>query len=47
MYIKIAIAKYTPTLSVLVGVAVILKVILGILKISKRVKGVVVKQMPL
>ena len=43
MYIKIAIAKYTPTLSVLVGVAVILKVVLGVLEIGKRVKGVTVE----
>ena len=46
MYVKIAIAKYTPTFSILVGVAVVLKVILGVPGISKRVKGTV-KRIPL
>ena len=46
-YIEIAITKYTPTFSVLVGAAVVLKAVLGMLGISKRVGGVVVERMPI
>ena len=37
------IAKYTLIFSVLTGVAVVLKAVLGILGISKRVRGAVAK----
>ena len=47
MRVKIAIAKYTLIFSVPAGVAVVLKVILGVLGISKRVKEVVVERIPL
>jgi len=42
-----AIAKYTLTFSMLVGVAVVLKAALSVLGISKRMGGVVVKWMSL
>ena len=44
---EIAIAKYTLTFSILAGVAAVLKVVLGVLGISKRVKRVVVEWIPL
>ena len=44
---EIAIAKYTLTFSVLVGVIVVLEAVLGVLGISKRVGGVVIERMPL
>ena len=47
MYIKIAIAEYTLIFFILVGVAVVLKVILGVLGISKTVKKAAVEWMPL
>ena len=47
MYIETAIAEYTPIFSVLVGVTVVLEAVPGIPGISKRVKEIVVKWMPL
>ena len=41
MRIKIVIAEYTPTFSILVGVVVVLKVVPGVSGISKRVGGAV------
>jgi len=41
MRVEIAIAKYTPIFSVLVGAVVVLEVVLGVLGISKRVGGIV------
>ena len=38
MRVETAIAKYTLTDSVLVGAVVVLEVVLGVLRISKRVK---------
>ena len=38
---EIAIAKYTSTFSVLIGVVIVLKVAPGVLGISEKVKGVV------
>jgi hypothetical protein len=46
MRAEIAIAKYTPTFSVLVGV-IVLEAVLGILEISKRVEGAVTERVPL
>ena len=46
MCIEIVIAKYTSIFSILVGVAVVLKAVLGVPEISKRVGGVV-EQIPL
>ena len=43
MHIEIVIAKYTSTFSILVGVAVVPKAVLGILGISKRVEKAAVK----
>ena len=42
-----AIAKYTPTFSVPVGAAVVLKVALGVLGINKRVGGAAAEWIPL
>jgi len=42
-----AIAEYTLTFSVLAGVAVALEAVLGVLGISKRVRGVAVEWVPL
>jgi len=47
MRIEIAIAEYTLIFSVLVGVAVVLEVVLGVLGISKKVGGAVVEWMSL
>ena len=47
MYIKTTIAKYTPTFSILAGVAVVLKAAPGVLGISKRVKKIAVERVPL
>jgi len=41
-----AIAKYTLTFSVLVGV-IVLEAVLGVLEISKRVGGAAVERVPL
>ena len=46
MCVEIAIAKYTLIFSVLAGV-IVLKIILGVLGISKRVKRVVIERVPL
>jgi hypothetical protein len=46
-YIEIVITKYTLIFSVLVGVVIVLKAALGVLGISKRVKRVIVKWVPL
>ena len=46
MRTEIVITKYTPTFSMLVGVAAVPKTMLGVLGISKRVKGVA-EQVPL
>ena len=43
---EIAIAKYTLTFSILVGV-IVLETVLGILGISKRVGGAVIERVPL
>ena len=40
---EIAITEYTPIFSVLVGVAVVLKAVPGVLRISKKVGGAVAK----
>jgi hypothetical protein len=45
--VETAITKYTLTFSILVGVIVVLEVVLGILGISKRVRGVATKRVPL
>ena len=44
---EIAITKYTPIFSVLVGAVVVLEAALGVLGISKRVGGAVVERMPI
>jgi len=44
---EIAIAKYTLTFSILAGVAAVLKVVLGMLEISKRVGEIAVEWVPL
>jgi hypothetical protein len=46
MRAETAIAKYTPTFSVLVGV-IVLEAALGVLGISKRVEGAVTEWVPL
>jgi len=43
MHIKIAIIKYTLIFSILVGAAIVLKEVLGVLRISKKIGGVAVK----
>jgi len=45
--VETAIAEYTLTFSVLVGVAAVLEVVLGVLGINKRVGGAVAEWMPL
>ena len=47
MCTEIAIAKYALIFSVLIGVAVVLKVVLGVPKFSKKVEGAAVKRIPL
>ena len=47
MYIETVIAKYTLIFFMLARAVVVLKVALGVLGISKRVKGVVVEWVPL
>ena len=43
MCVKIVIAEYTLTFSVLVEAAVVLEAVLGVLRISKRVGGAAAK----
>ena len=43
---EIVITKYTLIFSILVGV-IVLEAVLGILEISKRVKGVAIERVPL
>ena len=43
MYVETAIAKYTPTSFILIGVVGVLRVVLGVLGISERIGGVVVE----
>ena len=47
MRMEIAITRYTPIFSVPAGAVVVLEVVLGVLGISKRVKGAVVERVPL
>jgi len=47
MYTETAIAKYTPTFSVLAGAVVVLEAAPGVLGISKRVEGAAAEQIPL
>ena len=44
---EIAITKYTPTFSILVGVAAVPEAVLGVLGISERVKGAAAERVPL
>jgi len=45
--VEIAIAKYTLIFSLLAGAAVVLEVALGVLGISKRVRGAAAERVPL